>query len=48
MSLTALANKASISKAFLSMIERGQRDAAPPVAARLAQALGVAIEDLCP
>lgn len=46
LTLTGLANAASVSKAHLSYIENGQREASPPVAARLAQALGVALVDL--
>ena len=49
LSLRALANAATISPGYVSMIERGQRtNVQPPVAARLAQALGVAIGDLRP
>jgi transcriptional regulator with XRE-family HTH domain len=47
LTLTALAHAASISKTYLSLVETGQRPGvSPPVAARLAQALGVAIADL--
>lgn len=46
MSLTGLAAAASVSKSFLSMIERGQREPSPTVTARLAQALGLAVADL--
>jgi transcriptional regulator with XRE-family HTH domain len=44
-----LAKAASISRAYLSMLESGERrSVSPGVAARLAGALGVAIEELCP
>jgi transcriptional regulator with XRE-family HTH domain len=44
---TDLAKAASISNGYLSMLESGQRrTVSPPVAARLAGALGVAINDL--
>lgn len=46
LSLTELANRASISKAHLSLIENDKREVSPPVAGRLAQALDVAIVDL--
>lgn len=48
LTLTGLAQAASISKAHLSLIENGRREASPPVAARIAQALGVAVADLRP
>lgn len=49
LSLTALASAASISKTYLSLVETGHRPGvSPPVAARLAQALGVAVADLRP
>lgn len=41
-----LCNAASISPPFLSQIENGTRNCSPPVAARLAAALEVAIADL--
>lgn len=44
-----LANAASISKAYLSMLESGERrSVSPAVAARLAGALGIAIVELRP
>lgn len=45
--LSETAQAASISSAYLSMLERGQRqEMSPPVAARLAKALGCSIVDL--
>jgi transcriptional regulator with XRE-family HTH domain len=45
--LTQLADAASISKAYLSLMENGKKtDPSPQVVNRLAQALGVAIIDL--
>ncbi len=45
--LTQLADSASISKAYLSLLENGKKnDPSPQVVARIAQALGVAIIDL--
>jgi transcriptional regulator with XRE-family HTH domain len=41
-----LCNAASISPPFLSQIENGSRNCSPPVAARLAAALDVAISEL--
>jgi transcriptional regulator with XRE-family HTH domain len=44
-----LAKAASISRAYLSMLESGERrSVSPAVAARLAGALNVAIVELCP
>ena len=45
-SIKDLANMASITKGYLSLIENDHRDPSPPVAARLAKALKVAIVDL--
>lgn len=46
MTLAQLAAKASVSTSHLSYLEIGERSASPPMAARIAQALGVAISDL--
>lgn len=44
-----LAQAASISRGYLSMLESGERrSVSPAVAARLAGVLGVAIVELCP
>lgn len=44
-----VARRASVTKAYVSMLERGRRtNVSPVVAARLAQTLGVAIVDLRP
>lgn len=43
-----LSNAAQISPSHLSLIERGRRNASPPVAAKLAGALLVAITELRP
>jgi transcriptional regulator with XRE-family HTH domain len=49
LSQVELARKASITKGFVSMLEGGSRmGMSPSVAARIAQALGVAIADLRP
>ena len=47
LTLTELARQAMVSKGYLSMIENGtRRDVSPPVVARLAAALDVAIKEL--
>lgn len=46
LTLTELARRARVSKAFLSQIETEQKNCSPPVAARLATVLDVAIVDL--
>jgi len=49
LSQVELARKVSITKGFVSMLEGGTRQGtSPSVAARIAQALGVAIADLRP
>lgn len=44
--LRMLAGRAGLDPASLSRIERGLQDPSPPMALRLADALGVAIADL--
>lgn len=46
MTVTELAHAAQLSKAFVSMVERHQRNSSPRTALRLAQALGCAVADL--
>lgn len=46
LTLVQLAKLAQLSKSQVSFLERNERGATPPTAARLAQALGVAIADL--
>lgn len=46
MTLTDLAERAEISKGYLSELENGKRSPTPPVLARLATALGCEIPDL--
>ena len=46
LTLTELARRSRISKAHLSMIETGIREPSPPVAARIAKVLDVAIVEL--
>lgn len=44
----ALASKAEISQAYISMLEKGAASASAPVLSRLARALGCTIPDLMP
>jgi transcriptional regulator with XRE-family HTH domain len=44
--LTYLAQRAHISPTYLSQVERGLRSPSPPVAADIAHALGVPLEEL--
>lgn len=46
LTLTELAQRARISKPYLSQIERGLRNPSPPVASRIANALDIAIVDM--
>lgn len=48
LSIAQLANLVGVNRAHLSNVERGDRRPSPEVAVRVAQALGVGIDDLRP